>query len=76
MVPFLNFRAKICYNYEAYAKHTLNNCSKFAAEIWRKAQETLFLFGILQFKFYRAIFLSYKTEKNCQCSFPQALILC
>jgi len=30
----------------------LTSYSKFAAEIWRKDQEILFLFGISQFKIY------------------------
>ena len=37
-------------NVFSFTPPSLRNYSKFAAEIWRKDQEILFLFGILYFK--------------------------
>jgi len=43
-------------NVFSFTPPSLRNYSKFAAEIWRKYQESLFLFGILYFK-VNSIFL-------------------
>src|SRR3989344_8874260 len=43
-------------NVFSFTPPSLRNYSKFAAEIWRKDQEILFLFGILYFK-VNSIFL-------------------
>ncbi|OGZ23459.1 MAG: hypothetical protein A2981_01235 [Candidatus Nealsonbacteria bacterium RIFCSPLOWO2_01_FULL_38_120] len=42
-------------NVFSFTPPSLRNYSKFAAEIWRKDQESLFLFGILYFKVIKYI---------------------